>query len=250
MRHKEDGCRNNPDVTVVIPAFNEQMRLPKTLKYIGEYFAEQGYLYEIIVVDDGSSDKTGLVVRQMSNELNNIVLLSNDMNMGKGYSVKRGMMKAKGHFVIFSDADLSTPIEEANELMRWVGNGYDIAIASRGLKESDIRIHQPFYREYMGKTFNVLVRLFMMRGIKDTQCGFKCFKREVVKDIFPKQKLRHFSFDVEILHIARKQGFSIKEVPVAWFNESNSRVNAFTDSAQMLFDLLKIKYFEIRGEYE
>lgn len=236
-------------LSLIVPAFNEEKRLPDTLRLVGEYFSETGYEYEIIIVDDGSTDGTINAVKNMGLRSGNTRLLVNGANRGKGYSVKRGMMAAKGRYVIFSDADLSTPIEETGNLLRCIDGGYDISVASRGMPESDIRVHQPFYREFMGKAFNLFVRLFILKGIKDTQCGFKCFRGEIIREIFERQRMERFSFDVEILYIAKKLGYTIREVPVRWFNEANSRVSILRDSARMLFDLVMIRCNDILGLY-
>jgi dolichyl-phosphate beta-glucosyltransferase len=152
--------------------------------------------------------------------------------------------------MLFSDADLSAPIEELEKLLPYLKQGYDIAIGSRALKESDIQIHQPWYREYMGKVFNVIVRSLMLSKFHDTQCGFKCFRGDVARKLFVQQTINHFSFDVEILFLATRYNYTIKEIPIQWFNEPNTRVNAFNDSSKMLRDLLKIRYNAWTGKYD
>lgn len=226
------------NLSVVIPAYNEETRIEKTLRKIQHYLSSSGYSFEIIVIDDGSKDKTALIIEKF----NNVILLKNEKNYGKGYSVKRGMLQAHFDYVLFTDADLSTPIEEVEKLLYHLKDNYDIAIGSRALKESKIISPQKKVREGAGKLFNVLVQWLLLPGIYDTQCGFKCFKKEVVKDIFSKTKICGFSFDVEALYIAKKLGYNIKEVPVMWENSLPSRVNILKHPLQMILELVKIKY--------
>ena len=227
-------------LSVVIPAFNEEERIEETLSKIELYLKKQDYPYEIIVVDDGSEDNTARLVMNYPTYNHTLRLLQNEGNKGKGYSVKRGVLEARGAYILFSDADLSTPIEEVEKLMPWFDKGYDIVIGSRGLPQSNIVIHQPLYRETMGRIFNLLVQLLTIKGIKDTQCGFKCFRGDVARDIFNRQTLSGFSFDVEVLYIATKLNYRIKEVPINWYNSPRTKVNALTDSLKMLFDLVRI----------
>lgn len=183
-------------------------------------------------------------------ENSKIRLIRNEINKGKGYSVKNGFLNSTGSYLLFSDADLSTPIEEVEKLVDSIDHGYDVAIGSRGLKESDIKIHQPMHREKMGKIFNFLVRAITIKGFSDTQCGFKCFKRKAALEICKRQQLERFSFDVEMLYIAKKLGYKIKEVPIQWFNNPNSRVSPVKDSIKMFLDLLKIRYNDFLGKYK
>ena len=228
-------------LSVIIPAYNEENRLPATLKEIGSYLDQGKTDYEIIVVDDGSKDKTTLKVKEIKNNNGRVQLLQNEKNRGKGFSVRKGILAAQGEYILFYDADGSTPISELEKLLEKLRAGYDIAIGSRGLKESQIRVRQPLYREYMGKIFNRLVRLLTVPGIADTQCGFKCFRRETARELFTLQKIKRFSFDVEILYLAQKGGYKIVEVPVVWMNSPVSRVGLIKDSLQMLFDLFRIR---------
>ena len=224
-------------LSIIIPAYNEQNRISKTLYKLNSYF--EGKEYEIIIVNDGSNDKTVEIVQNIG--LDNVVLVNNPGNKGKGYSVRNGMYHAKGDLLLFSDADLSTPIEELEKFMPLIDQGFDVVIGSRALKESNIEKHQPYYREAMGKVFNVIVQSLVIKGIKDTQCGFKLFTREAVKKIFPKQKLDGFSFDVEILFLAKKFGYKIKEIPVTWINDEETKVSSIKDSSRMFIDILKIR---------
>ncbi len=237
-------CSENEKIylSVVIPAFNEEQKIGETLSKIELYLIEQDYSYEIIVIDDGSVDNTVELVKNFTAYNHSLRLLRNEGNKGKGFSVKRGILEARGEYILFSDADLSTPIEEIEKLIPWFGKGYDIVIGSRALPQSNIMIHQPFYREAMGRIFNIIVQILNIRGIKDTQCGFKCFRRDVAYQIFSKQTIRGFTFDVEVLYIASNLGNRIKEVPINWYNSPQTRVDVMSDPLKMFIDLLRIKF--------
>lgn len=225
-------------ISIIIPAYNEELRIKSTLDKILYYTnANNSYNYEIIVVDDGSKDKTIDLVGQYKN----VVLVRQSINQGKGAAVRRGMLEAKGDLLLFSDADLSTPIEELSKLIEKIDAGNDIAIGSRALNNDLIREHQPFYREIMGKTFNKIVQFLVIKGIFDTQCGFKLFTKDVGKKVFGLSKIDGFSFDVEVLFLASKFNYKIAEVPVLWFNDDRSKVNPITDSIKMLKEIFKIK---------
>jgi len=207
---------------------------------------ERGYSNEIIVVDDGSNDETVLVVRKAAEKYPAIVLLQNDRNKGKGYSIKQGVLSSRGRFVLMSDADLSTPIEEIGKLFKELEGGYDIAIGSRSVSGSMVLKRQAWYRQLMGKTFNKLVQAIAVNGIRDTQCGFKLFTANAARIVFALQRIERFAFDVEALYLAKKMGLGIREVPVIWVNSPDSRVSIFRDSLQMLGDLLKIRVYHCR----
>lgn len=234
------------DLSIIIPAYNEEKRIEKTIQnivsYLSKKFADN---YEIIIVDDRSKDKTVEIVKKLSRENEKIKIMVNEENYGKGYSVKKGMLNAQGKYLLFSDADLSTPIEELDKLLFWIEKGYDIAIGSRSLKDSQVIVHQPFYREMMGKIFNKLVKIWCLSDFVDTQCGFKLFKKEVAKKIFTQTKINRFTFDVEILYLAKRNGLRIKEIPVRWINSPASRVNPIFDSLKMLIDLLQIRFLHL-----
>jgi len=241
---------NSIFLSIVIPTYNEEKRIGLTLQKIQEYLEKQDYNYEIIVVDDGSKDNTWELLKETAQQNEEIYIMRNGENKGKGYSVKKGVLQSHGEYILFSDADLSTPIEEAEKLLSsLLARECDIAIGSRGLSDSDIQIPQPWYRRTMGRIFNLLVQIIVMRGIKDTQCGFKCFRRRVVYEIFPKQRINGFSFDVEILYIARKYHYRIKEIPVRWFNSPFSHVHPIRSSLEMFLDLIKIKINDWREKY-
>jgi dolichyl-phosphate beta-glucosyltransferase len=201
-------------LSIVIPVYNEEKRIEKTLNKILEYIKIKKIKYEIIIVDDFSKDKTIDVIKKFKEK---IIILKNNKNYGKGYSIKKGIENAKNELILFSDADLATPIEELDKMLGFI-NKFDIIIASRNLKESKIVIKQPFYRQLLGKTFPLLVRLLLISDIKDTQCGFKLFKNDIAKNIVKLQTINRFCFDVELLFIAKKLGYKIKEIPVIWID--------------------------------
>ncbi|MCM8795547.1 MAG: glycosyltransferase family 2 protein [Candidatus Omnitrophica bacterium] len=238
-------------LSIVIPAYNEKNNILKTLERITRFLNNKDYSYEIIIVDDASKDRTIEVVENFS-QANHIPIqiLKNEINFGKGLSVKKGVLLSKGEFVLFTDADLSTPIEEIDKLLPYIRKGYDVVIGSRALKDSSLLIRQPWYRENMGKIFNLFVQVLIMRGIKDTQCGFKLFKNEVAKMIFSKTKINRFAFDVEVLLIARKLGFKIKEVGVIWLNSFDSKIHIIEDSFRMLIELFLIFIYNLIGKYK
>jgi dolichyl-phosphate beta-glucosyltransferase len=235
------------NLSIVIPAYNEEKRIGKTLERIREYLKKRKFDYEIIVVDDGSKDKTSEVV--YSSKDKRIRLFRNEVNKGKGYSVKRGMLEARNELILFSDSDLSTPIEELDNFLKYLPN-YDVIIASRNMKGSKIKVKQPFFRQMLGRIFPLIVRLLTVRRIKDTQCGFKLFKKEAAKRIFSKMTIDRFGFDVEALYLAKKYKFKIKELPVVWVNDTASTVNPVKDSARMLVDLIRIRINDLSGRYK
>lgn len=227
-------------LSVVIPAYNEDRRIANTLVKVREYLDRQDFSSEIIVVSDGCTDLTDQYATQTLTNWPNFRLLCRVENKGKGYSVKEGILDSQGRLILFTDADLSTPIEELDNFLPWADE-FDVLIGSRALPESNIQVHQSFFREYMGKTFNLFVQLLVFRGIKDTQCGFKLFNRQAALDIFRRIKLTGFSFDVEALYISRKLGYRIKQIPVIWRNSPESRVHVFTSSVEMFRDLFRIR---------
>jgi len=236
-------------LSIVVPAYNEGKRLADTCRKISNYFTEHGASFEVIIVDDGSTDNTSQVAKELSTKYDGVKFLVNKENRGKGYSVRRGILETKGDYVLFTDADLSTPIEEAAKLLKYLQEGCDVAIGSRALPGSDVRIHQPFYREYSGRIFNLLMKAVTSLKINDTQCGFKCFGKKAAKDIFSRQALDGFSFDVEDLYIAKKLGYKVKEVPVVWLNSESTTVSFIKHSIQMFIDLLRIRMNDCRGRY-
>jgi len=233
-------------ISLVIPAYNEEKLIVSSIKKVLTYMLKNKYNFEVIVVDDGSKDKTKEKVRSIKDK--HVKLLSYKPNKGKGHAVKTGMLAAKGDLLLFLDADLSTPIEEIEKFIP-LTKKYDVVIASRALKESKIKVHQPFYREFIGKVFNKMVQLLAVWGIKDTQCGFKMFTRKAANMIFKRQRIYGWAFDVELLFIAKKYRLKIKEMPVTWINEGDSRVSPIKSSIQMFIQILKINLNNIKGYY-
>jgi dolichyl-phosphate beta-glucosyltransferase len=229
-------------LSVVIPAYNEGRRLPPTLEKIQRHLA--GRAHEIVVVDDGSQDDTAARAAAAG-----VTVLRNEGNRGKGYSVRRGMLQARGDRRLMTDADLSTPIEELDRLMAKMDEGYDIVIASRALPESNIEVRQPWYRENMGRLFNFCVRVLALPGLHDTQCGFKLFTAEAAAKAFAPARLDGFSFDVEALFVARRHGCRIAELPVTWRNDEATRVDTFKGAVAFV-DLARIRINDWRGAYE
>jgi dolichyl-phosphate beta-glucosyltransferase len=234
-----------PHLTVVIPAYNEESRLPKSLDRIVEYYAAQPYEWDVLVVSDGSQDRTGEIVRAKNDE--RVKLIEYQPNRGKGYAVRTGMLAAEGDLVLFCDADLATPQEETEKLLPHLVEGARVAIGSRPLHESNLEIRQPWYREMAGRGFNTMVQWLAIKGIKDTQCGFKMFDRSAAAEIFARCKLDGFGFDFEALMIARDLGYRIDEVPIRWRHMEGSKVNLVRDGLRMLRDLLKLRSMGKRG---
>jgi dolichyl-phosphate beta-glucosyltransferase len=229
------------DISIIIPAYNESERILPTLEKICRYMKEEYKSFEIIIVDDGSKDDTVEVLEKFIKKYPQMQLLKHKVNSGKGAAIKTGVMSSKGRLILFSDADLSTPIEELKKLNKAILDGYDISIASRGLKDSNIVIPQPFHRRLAGKIFPLLVRLIVLKDFRDTQCGFKLFTKEAGLFLFSNLQTESFAFDVEILYRAIKNNLKVKEVPVKWINSDISKVNIFTDPIKMFISLFKIR---------
>jgi glycosyltransferase involved in cell wall biosynthesis len=243
---------NSPtlDLSIVIPAYNEESRLPKTLHSLFVYLRGRPYRAEIIVVDDGSTDRTCDVVSACVPEHPELRLVLNGENHGKGFSVRHGMLEARGEIALFSDADLSTPIQEADKLLAALREGgYDAAIGSRAMDRSLIEIHQSAIREQAGISFNRMVRWIMGIKFSDTQCGFKAFRRERSRVIFEQQRVERFGFDPEILFLAKRNGLRVAEIPVRWSHDSASKVNVASDGIRMFLELLLIRWNVLRGRY-
>lgn len=229
-------------VSLVIPAYNEAERLPPSIARIIAYAEQQDRRLDLVIVDDGSTDGTADLARRLVADRIPLTVLVNNPNRGKGFSVRRGLLEAQGQCVLFTDADLSTPVEETDRLLAEIEGGADLAIGSRGMRGSQVQVHQPWWREKAGKLFGVMTRALVLPGIHDSQCGFKCFRREVAHAILAHQTLDGWAFDVELLLIARKLGYRIAEVPVHWVNDPNSKVHMLTDGPRMLADMLRVRW--------
>lgn len=231
---------SRPRLAVIVPAYDEEVRLPPTLRRLAEFFAGEDYEATVVVVSDGSTDQTNQIVLDFAKEHPSFQLLSYEPNKGKGYAVRRGMLESDADYILFSDADLAAPIEEITKLWKAVEGGADIAIGSRPLKESNLVVRQPWFREMCGRAFNKAVQTLAVRGIDDTQCGFKLFRNEVAKDVFQRCKLNGFGFDFESLMIARDLNYKIAEVPIAWSHQEGSKVSLVRDGLRMLRELVKL----------
>ena len=243
---------NSPplDLSIVIPAFNEERRLPNAIEQIGAYLNARPLRAEILVVDDGSSDATPKLIENYRGKVPGLRLITNGRNRGKGFSVRHGMLEARGQIALFTDADLSTPIEEADKLLAAIrDNGYDAAIGSRALDRSLIEVHQSAFREQAGAFFNRLVRGITGLAISDTQCGFKAFRRERTRIIFEQQRIESFGFDPEILFLAQRHGLRVAEIPVRWSHDSATKVHVIQDGMRMFLELGVIRWNALRGFY-
>ena len=242
-------CLEKTFLSVIIPAYREESRIIAALKAIDEHFFHSNLKYEIIVVEDGRQDRTGELVSKYSSVHPAVRLLTNKKNLGKGGAVRRGMLAARGEFVLFTDADLSTPIGEVERLLGAFADGYDVVIASRRARGARIRVFQPPLRRFAGWLFHNIRRAIILPRIKDTQCGFKCFTAAAAREIFRRSEIDGFVFDVEILAIARGLGYRIKEVPVIWIDDRRSTLSAAKHAVNIIKDLLRVKYRSLSGKY-
>jgi dolichyl-phosphate beta-glucosyltransferase len=239
-----------PIYSIVIPAYNEGARLGATLEKVLAYVRSQQWNAEVIVVNDGSHDNTADIVRSFAEKDAALRLVENPGNRGKGYSVRNGMLNARGRIVLFSDADLSSPIEEAPKLFAALDAGADIAIGSRWLRAETQTQRQPLHRQLFGRLFNLALRLTLGLQFADTQCGFKAFKQPAVQAIFPLQKIERWGFDPEILFLARKLKFKVQEVPVAWAHREGTSINPLLDGSRMVMEMLHIRWNDLAGKYD
>jgi dolichyl-phosphate beta-glucosyltransferase len=234
-------------LSIIVPAYNEESRLPNSLPQIIKFVRGQDYPIEVIVVDDGSTDRTAEIVEEFESEAEFISLLQVEHG-GKGHAVRAGMMQARGEFLFLCDSDLSMPIQEVTKFVPPSLDGYDVAIASRET-EGAHRHNEPSYRHLMGRVFNLIVRLFAVHGIQDTQAGFKCFRHEAAHQLFPLQTISGWGFDVEILFIAQRRGMRIVEVPINWYYAERSQVRPIQDTYNMLREVLKVRLNAWQGRY-
>jgi len=238
-----------PDLSIIIPAFNEESRLPETLAKIAAWIRSDSRATEVLLVDDGSTDRTAAVAESMRAQLPTLRIISNGVNRGKGFSVRHGMLEARGRLALFTDADLSAPIEEAGKLLDTVDAEYDVSIGSRAMNRKLISARQSRFREFAGIIFNTVVRLALRLPFVDTQCGFKAFKREPCKIIFEQQRIERFGFDPELLYLARHHGLRSTEIPVRWAHSPGTKVSMFRDSLQMFADVFIIRWNALAGRY-
>jgi glycosyltransferase involved in cell wall biosynthesis len=236
-------------ISIVIPAYNEGARLGPTLDRVLAFVHEQNWDAEVVVVDDGSRDNTADLVRQYSEKNGIVRLLQNPGNHGKGYSVRNGVLNAQGAIVLFTDADLSSPIEEAPKLIEAIQAGADVAIGSRWLRTELQTQRQSVARQIMGRAFNVLLRILLRLPFKDTQCGFKAFRRSAAKVLFPLQKIEGWGFDPEILFLACKLNLKVAEVPVVWAHDEGTRINPLADGSKMILEMMRIRWYSVTGKY-
>jgi glycosyltransferase involved in cell wall biosynthesis len=243
--------RSAPQLSIVIPAYNEAKRISPTLATLQKYLESKGWEAEVIVVNDGSSDETGAVVASYRRQWNALHLIDNAGNRGKGFSVRNGALRAQGDVILFTDADLSAPITEAPKLIDPIASGEcDVTFGSRAVDRSLIGVHQSPFRETSGRIFNLFVQGLIGLPFKDTQCGFKAFRRSAAGPVFERQTIMGFGFDPEILYIAKKRGLRLREIPVRWDHVEGTTVRFLRDSCRMFLDLLRIRWNDLCGKYK
>ena len=239
---------SRPALSIIIPSYNEESRLPPSLGLIADYIEKSGRETEVLVVNDGSTDQTAAVAETFRARIPQLRVVPNGENRGKGYSVRHGMVEARGDIVLFTDADLSAPIEEADKLISAMDT-YDVAIGSRALDRKLIAVHESGFREFAGIIFNKIVRVVLWLPFVDTQCGFKAFRRERCKIVFEQQRIERFGFDPELLYLARHHGLKSVEIPVRWAHSPATKVNMLRDSVQMFLDVFTIRWNAMLGRY-
>lgn len=238
----------NPYFSLVIPAYNEQKRLPGSLEQIFHFLEPQSFSSEVLVIENGSTDNTFQIAQDYTRQHPTLRVIHNDLR-GKGLAIQRGIKEAKGEYIFMCDADLSMPVEEISKFLPPQLPGLDIAIASREAPGS-VRYNEPYYRHLTGRVFNTLIRGLVLPSLQDTQCGFKCIRAEVAREIVPYQTLTGWAFDVEMLYIARRRGYQIVEIPIDWYFNADSKISVLRDSWRMFLDLLLIRRNARRGLYD
>ncbi len=241
---------NSIYLSVVIPVYNENKSIKTAIQETIKFFNARSFNYEIIIVDDGSKDNTVKIAKETAEELNsNIIIFKNDVNYGKGYSLKKGIMSAKGEIILFFDADLSTPLKAFDEMLPFLNQDYDVVMGSRHLSESKILVRESKIREFLGNIFTKIVFSFFLKGITDTNCGFKVYRREVGQKLYSLLTINRWGFDVEIIYIAQKYNYKIKEVPVYWSHDAHSKVKIISAVLNTLKELAQIKINDWKGKY-
>lgn len=238
----------SPFLSIIIPAYNEESRLPQTLSKVAEFVEVQDYAVEVLIVDDGSVDNTAKIVAKFA-AAHPVVRLLQAEHRGKGHAVKVGMLQARGEYAFLCDADLAMPITEISKFLPPVQNSYQVAIGSRE-GEGAIRYNEPVYRHVMGRVFNWLVKVMAVPGFEDTQCGFKCFHCSAKTDLFSHQTIDGFGFDVEVLYVAQKRGYNIIEVPIQWYYQRESKVHPLKDTLRMVRDMMLVRQNDRQGVYD
>ena len=236
-------------ISIIIPAYNEEERIEKTLLAVSEFLQKQPYASEILVVNDGSHDKTAQVVKNLTSKISNLKLVDNKENHGKGWVTKQGMLEATGDVRLFMDADNSTKVDEIAKFLPFFDSGFDVVVGSRRIEGANIAVHQGAFRDFLGGVFRFIVHTLVPVGVTDSQCGFKAFSAKSATAIFPKQTIFRWAFDVEILSLARKNNFKIKEVPITWVNDSESHVK-FSGMVQMLIEVVEVRLNIWTGRYK
>jgi glycosyltransferase involved in cell wall biosynthesis len=244
-----NSVRERPVYSIIIPAYNEGQRITATLDKVLAYIGQEGWDAEVIVVDDGSRDETPAIARGYAQRHPAVRVLQNPGNRGKGYSVRNGMLNARGDLLLFSDADLSSPIYEAQKLFAALRQGAEVAIGSRWLQRELQTERQPFYRQLFGRLFNLHLRVMLGLNFKDTQCGFKAFTARAAKALFSRQKIERWGFDPELLFLARKFGLPVREVAVEWAHDQRSKISYLKDGLHMGVETLKVRWYSLTGEY-
>jgi glycosyltransferase involved in cell wall biosynthesis len=239
---------STPELSIVVPSYNEELRLPASLEKIANYIGRKRPNTEVLVVDDGSTDRTAQVAESWKDRISGLRVLSNGTNRGKGFSVRHGSLEAQGDILLFTDADLSAPIEEAEKLFAAL-ESHDVAIGSRAMDRSLIEVHESPFREFAGIVFNRIVRVILRLPFVDTQCGFKAFRRERCRIVFEQQTIERFGFDPELLYLARHHGLSIEEVSVRWAHSPATKVSMMQDSVRMFLDVVRIRWNGFQGRY-
>jgi glycosyltransferase involved in cell wall biosynthesis len=237
-----------PLLSIIIPAHNEENRLPRSLEQVFAFLEKQSYEAEVLVIENGSSDRTLAIAEDFASRQRNLRVLQ-EAGRGKGLAVRRGMLEARGQYRFMCDADLSMPIAEVNKFLPPALENFEIAIGSREVRES-VRYDEPFYRHMGGRLINLLIRLLILPRLQDTQCGFKCFRAEAAEDVFRQQRLDGWSFDIEVLYLAEHKGYRIVEVPVHWYYRTESKVHAFRDAFRMISDIFVIRANMRHGLYD